>query len=141
MEQNQALIIKHVHIYTENDVIKDGTLIIQNGKISQIFQSEQSISTYPSFFKVINGQGLYAIPGFIDGHIHGANGHDVMDATEEAIDTIAKTLPEEGTTSFLATTITQSKENISRALENIAQYPNKLGYAEVLGVHLEGPIH
>lgn len=139
LEHNQALIIKHVHIYTENDVIKNGTLRIENGKISQILQSEQSMATYPSFFKVINGQGLYAIPGFIDGHIHGANGRDVMDATEEAIDTIAKTLPAEGTTSFLATTITQSKENISRALENIAHYPNKQGYAEVLGVHLEGP--
>src|SRR5699024_6061944 len=47
--------------------------------------------------------------------------------------------PQEGTTSFLATTITQAPENIDRALQNVAAYENKVGHAEILGVHLEGP--
>src|SRR5699024_11380797 len=79
------------------------------------------------------------IPGFIDGHIHGAAGAQVMDATEDALDTMASVLPQEGTTSFLATTITQAPENIDRALQNVAAYENKVGHAEILGVHLEGP--
>src|SRR5699024_9709658 len=88
----------------------------------------------PNDAKVIDGSGLNVLPGFIDGHIHGAAGADVMDATEEALDTMASALPKEGTTSFLATTITQSPENIERALKNAADYTNKPGQAEVIGV-------
>src|SRR5690625_659306 len=82
---------------------------------------------------------MSVIPGFIDGHIHGAAGADVMDATEEALDTMAAVLPEEGTTSFLATTITQAPENLDKALINVANYNNKPGQSEMIGVHLEGP--
>src|SRR5690625_6782277 len=71
--------------------------------------------------------------------MHGAAGADTMDATEDAIDTMAKELPKEGTTSFLPTTITQSEENINQALQNIASYEGESGHAEVLGIHLEGP--
>src|SRR5699024_7740738 len=66
-------------------------------------------------------------------------GADVMDATEEALDIMAAVLPEEGTTSFLATTITQAPENLDKALINVANYNNKPGQAEMIGVHLEGP--
>ncbi|WP_374049858.1 N-acetylglucosamine-6-phosphate deacetylase [Neobacillus sp. PS3-34] len=82
------------------------------------------------------------VPGFIDVHIHGAAGADTMDATLEALGTIASALPNEGTTSFLATTITQEKSKIERALANAAQFcqaENHPGRAEVLGIHLEGP--
>src|SRR5699024_11538800 len=51
----------------------------------------------------------------------------------------ATALHKEGTTSFLATTITQSPENIDQALENVASYQGKPGHAEMIGVHLEGP--
>jgi N-acetylglucosamine-6-phosphate deacetylase len=57
--------------------------------------------TFPENFKVL--------PGMIDVHIHGANGADVMDGTAEALETMAEALPKEGTTSFLATTMTQDK--------------------------------
>jgi N-acetylglucosamine-6-phosphate deacetylase len=78
----------------------------------------------------------------IDIHIHGANGADTMDATPEALSIIAKALPREGTTSFLATTMTQSDQKIEKALINVAQYVEALqigGTAEVIGIHLEGP--
>ena len=64
------------------------------------------------------------MPGFIDVHIHGAAGADTMDANLDALETIAKALPAEGTTSFLATTITQKHENIEKALKNAAGYLN-----------------
>lgn len=82
------------------------------------------------------------VPGFIDIHIHGANGADVMDATPEALDKIAQVLPREGVTSFLATTITSGKEECEKALSNAADYireHQKPGNAEILGIHLEGP--
>ena len=69
---------------------------------------------------------------------------DVMDATPEAMDTLSVHLPSEGTTSFLATTITQNHHEIELALKNIAhwkkQNEGKAGsQAQCLGIHLEGP--
>lgn len=85
------------------------------------------------------GKNWTVAPGFIDVHIHGSAGHDVMDATPEAINGLAASLPKEGTTSFLATTMTQSDEAISKALENVSTFEAEEKQAEMLGVHLEGP--
>src|SRR5690625_2171056 len=62
-----------------------------------------------------------------------------MDRSAEALDTIAFEFPQEGTTRFLATTISQSVKNIEKALNNIKNYQSKPGAAEMLGVHLERP--
>jgi N-acetylglucosamine-6-phosphate deacetylase len=69
------------------------------------------------------------------------DGADTMDATTEALEQIAKALPREGTTCFLATTITQTKEAIESAIANAADYikPQAQGKAECAGIHLEGP--
>lgn len=128
--------IKNAAIFTEEDGVIHGSVLIEGTKIKALYRDEQ---TPPDGAAVIDGEGLNLIPGFIDGHIHGAAGADVMDATEEALDTMAEALPAEGTTSFLATTITQAPENITRALENVADYESKRGMAEVMGAHLEGP--
>ena len=58
-------------------------------------------------------------PGFVDQHIHGAGGSDGMDGKVEDIAIIAKTIAAEGTTSFLVTTMTQSPENITKALQAV----------------------
>ena len=81
------------------------------------------------------------LPGFIDVHIHGAGGADAMDGTVVALKTIAQTVAKEGTVGFLATTMTQSVENITKALASVKEYrENDKGYgASLLGVHLEGP--
>ncbi|MEN2467456.1 N-acetylglucosamine-6-phosphate deacetylase [Ornithinibacillus sp. JPR2-1] len=134
-----ALLIKNVTVFLENTRIPNGSLIIEQGKISEIYPENEKPKQYPSRFKMIDGEGLYAVPGFIDGHIHGANGADVMDGTDEALDTIAEALPKEGTTSFLATTITQSVEQIEQALRTVADYQPKENGAEIIGIHLEGP--
>lgn len=131
------ILIKNVKVYSEERLIENGSVLLKDGKIAGIYEGEPE--NLSEEVDVMDGTNLNLIPGFIDSHIHGANGADVMDATEKALDTMASFLPREGTTSFLATTITQSHENIERALVNVAQYENKAGYAEVLGVHLEGP--
>lgn len=132
----KGIIIKNATLYLESKTIENGYLFIEDGKIIKIsdvpFEMEGEVD-------VIDGAGLRVLPGFIDAHIHGAKGADTMDATSEALETMARVLPEEGTTSFLATTITQSHEQIERALENIASYTSKSGEATLLGAHLEGP--
>lgn len=141
MKLNKAntLYIKHVNVFMEDNVVKNGHVLIEDGIIKEVYKEDEQPESYPARFKIIEGNQMNLIPGFIDGHIHGAAGADVMDATEEALDTMAGVLPEEGTTSFLATTITQSPENIEKALKNVANYEGKEGHAEVLGIHLEGP--
>ncbi|WP_047980197.1 N-acetylglucosamine-6-phosphate deacetylase [Ornithinibacillus contaminans] len=135
--KSTSLLINHAKIYLESSVIENGAVWIEDGQIKAI--EEKPATDVASDVHVIDGSHLNLIPGFIDAHIHGANGADVMDATEKALDDMAVLLPKEGTTSFLATTITQSPENIEKALENVANYPNKPAHAEVIGVHLEGP--
>ncbi|MFD1848630.1 N-acetylglucosamine-6-phosphate deacetylase [Oceanobacillus bengalensis] len=132
----RSLFIKNANIYTENQLVR-GSLLLEDGRISAIYADE--LPELPKDVDVIDATNLNAIPGFIDGHIHGANGADTMDATEEALDRVASILPKEGTTSFLATTITQSPESIEKALENVAAYENKPRHAQIIGVHLEGP--
>lgn len=131
--------ITNITIVSEDKEINDGSIQIKNGQIDQI--SDRYIGGADH---EINGEGKgwTLLPGFIDVHIHGANGHDVMDATNEALMGMAKQLPKEGTTSFLATTMTQSPDAISSALTNAGEYAElqpASGQAELLGIHLEGP--
>ncbi|HLR62360.1 MAG TPA: N-acetylglucosamine-6-phosphate deacetylase [Lentibacillus sp.] len=131
-----SVYIKNASIYTDEDGVVNGSLLTEGTKIKAV-HTKEIVPTEEAV--VIDGQGLNLIPGFIDGHIHGAAGADVMDGTEKALDTMAGALPAEGTTSFLATTITQASESIDKALENVADYQLKPGKADVIGVHLEGP--
>lgn len=102
-------------------------------KISRCGRKEAEVIELP--------KDAIVIPGFIDQHIHGAGGSDGMDGTVEDIAIIAKTVAAEGTTSFLVTTMTQSPENITKAMQAVKAYKEMDGKegARVLGVHLEGP--
>lgn len=80
------------------------------------------------------------VPGFIDIHTHGAYGFDTNDAEEAGLRHWLKTIPEEGVTAILPTTVTELPPVLKKALKNVAKVV-KEGYegAEVLGVHFEGP--
>ena len=111
-------------------VLTNTSLFVKDGKISN---SGEEINI---------PKGYFAVPGFIDTHIHGSHGADAMDGTFETLDHIVKTLAKEGVTSFLPTTMTQEISNINRALNNISDYMsnnNIAGQPEILGIHLEGP--
>lgn len=127
---------------TPATVIPDAGILIRDGVIESI-GPRQDISL-PSGAQEISAIDQVAIPGFIDVHIHGAGGHDVMEATPEAMSTVAGTLARHGTTSFVATTVTASPDETCRSVEGIAHYMTQQfeslqPRAEVLGVHYEGP--
>ena len=101
----------------------------------------RSISEVCEGEEIVLPEDAVVLPGFIDQHIHGAGGSDGMDGTLENLQIIAETVVSEGTTGFLATTMTQSKENILKAMQAVKSYRDdmpKTG-ARVLGIHLEGP--
>ncbi|MGX9755231.1 N-acetylglucosamine-6-phosphate deacetylase [Clostridioides difficile] len=94
----------------------------------------------PKDCEIIDVDGKYISPGLIDIHIHGNMGKDTMDSTDESIETISKSIMRHGVTSFLPTTMTMDKEHVYDALEVIKKAKSrKLGGAQVLGAHLEGP--
>ncbi|WP_054861478.1 N-acetylglucosamine-6-phosphate deacetylase [Gracilibacillus sp. JCM 18860] len=138
---SQKLLIKNVTIYTDTAIIDSGFIKIENTKITEI-GTLTDLRT-PDDFEImdLSGKTIKAIPGFIDVHIHGADGADVMDGTSEALHKMAMALPKEGTTSFLATTMTQSNTSIEKALSNTVNYMSNqpATQAEIIGIHLEGP--
>lgn len=142
-DERQELVLKNLCIYTEAGVNSNGYVVVKGGKIDKIGFMESFQEKDWSGARVIDfPKGMNLIPGFIDIHIHGANDADAMDGTLNSLETMANTLPMEGTTSFLATTMTQDVESIEKALSTIGQYiesADQTGKAEIIGIHLEGP--
>lgn len=88
----------------------------------------------------IDAQGHLLLPGFIDIHTHGGMNADTMDADPDALRTMARYYAENGVTSFLATTWTDSRERTTAALKTIAETVGPIeGGATLVGAHLEGP--
>lgn len=129
---------KNALVYVKEKGVIRCDVAVENGKIVKIGKDLDITSPYP--YK----DGRIVVPGFIDEHIHGAVGADAMDKTENALSLISEALKKEGTTSFLATTMTQSEENIISALSAVKSFMEKGGKspkcgAKLIGVHLEGP--
>lgn len=124
---------KNSWVLTEGDFVKTN-ILLENGRIGKIGDFKCNGLEELSEDKII-------IPGFIDQHIHGAAGSDVIDGTKEALSKIACALAKEGTTCFLATTTTHSTESIDKALSAVKEYMESApeNGAEIIGVHLEGP--
>lgn len=91
--------------------------------------------------EIIDAKGAYVFPGFVDIHLHGLCGADIMDASPEALKIICSALPTFGVTGFLATTMTMHEDTILKALDTIrtAMTSHRPIGAKVLGAHLEGP--
>lgn len=125
-------------LYLQDRVVPKGFVIIENGIITAA--GDMQNQTFDK--SAVDLSGYILAPGFIDQHVHGAGGADVMDACPEALDIITLHLAQEGTTSFLATTLTMMTARIHQALQAVAAYKKNslknLG-AEILGIHLEGP--
>lgn len=122
---------KNSWIVTEKGLEK--TSLVYDELFTEIGTEHEELEQLPEDYVVV--------PGFIDQHIHGAAGSDAMDGTVEDLSKIANAVAKEGTTAFLATTMTQSPENITNALKAVKDYieSKPATGAEVLGVHLEGP--
>jgi N-acetylglucosamine-6-phosphate deacetylase len=128
--------------FTPTSEFHDAGILLRDGVIEAV-ASRDSL-TLPAGAQEIVALDKTAAPGFIDVHIHGAAGHDVMEATEDALHAISASIGSHGTTSFVATTVTADPNAICKSSEGIARYigiqhvKSRPG-AEVLGIHFEGP--
>ncbi len=135
----QSYILSGAKICLPDKIIENHYLVIKNGIITHINHEEISKPKNINVIRLRSNETI--IPGFIDVHIHGANGSDVMDASLDGLNNIATTISKQGVTSFLATTMTASDDATSKTLRNVAAYyntANKNG-AKICGIHLEGP--
>ena len=125
--------LKASEIFTEDSIKSDSYLKISGDKIISIGEKPEDQDS------VIDLSSYRVVPGFIDLHIHGSGGHDVMDATYEALDAISATIAANGVTGFLGTTVTSTWDATLQAFENIKTACQKgLSGAELLGGYSEG---
>src|ERR1700719_3268842 len=128
--------------FTPKGEILDAGILFRDGVIEIV--GPRAGMELPSGATEVRATDRTAIPGFVDVHIHGAGGHDVMEANETALGTITARLAAFGTTSLLATTVTASADETCRSVEGISkyitgQYQTGDARAEILGIHFEGP--
>ena len=114
---------KQANVYVEGLGIVKKTVVIENGKIVKICDCTDVPSDFISL-----PEDQIIVPGFIDKHVHGANNSDGMYATLEDAKNISKTIASEGVTSYLITTMTQTKENIELALNNAKEFIETFNY-------------
>ena len=113
-----------------------GDFFISTGKILTFDEKILAIGEKTDATEIIDAQGNFVAPGFINIHIHGCDGADTMDEPP-ALQKMCAFLPKTGVTSFLPTTMTLPLENIRRALKNIRDAKNS--GAKILGANVEGP--
>ncbi|MCD1125332.1 N-acetylglucosamine-6-phosphate deacetylase [Jinshanibacter sp. LJY008] len=122
-------------VLTPQGIVEKSVVTIADGKIEHVSQN------IPTNCEVIRLEHSILMPGFIDLHMHGRAGSDVMDGTIKALQTIASALPETGVVAWVGTTVTAPMNDILCALKNIREFiemPQQIG-AELLGSFLEGP--
>ena len=132
---SEKLLITNCRLFNAPDDKQTTSILIEDGTIAQIGQIDPSAGCD----NTLDAQGRLIAPGFIDVHIQGAGGGDILDATTEALKAISQTCARFGTTSFLATTVfkpNQKNQHLTLAAEHVGR---NLGGAHLLGIHLEGP--
>lgn len=123
------MVIKNAYVFHEKAGFVKGDLYIGEDRIA---------AQDPGKGKVINADGLYAIPGLTDIHFHGCAGYDFTDGTEEALKNMALYQAANGVTTICPASMTLPEEKLTEIFHNAASYDNKDG-AILCGIHMEGP--
>ena len=133
------MIIEHVKVFTEHKKFTDGGIVIKNGTIEQVYTEGKRPQTED---EVLDGKGMYAIPGLIDLHFHGCKGDDFCDGSRDAIARIAEYEASVGVTAIAPATMTLPVEELEQILRVAAEYkkgPHSKKEADFVGINMEGP--
>ena len=125
-----ALLLRNAKVVLPDHEV-DQDVVVDDGMIVAVAESLDAAEQ-------IDLSGMTLLPGFIDVHIHGAFGVDVMEATPDELRQVAIFLASQGVTGWLPTFVPASDENYARAVAAISQSMESDG-ARILGVHYEGP--
>lgn len=131
--------IVNAKVITPYRILDKGIVTIENGRIIDVYQSDTGLKETANH-KVIDAEGLYLSPGFIDIHIHGGGGADFMDNEVDAYVHIAETHAKFGTTAMLPTTLTSEQDLLLQTFNTYAgSLAKSTNGARFYGLHLEGP--
>ena len=125
------MIIKNAMVCTPQHVFAKGDIVIRGGRIA--FGAAPQLDE-----EIIDAEGLYALPGLLDLHFHGAVGHDFCDASEEAIQALADFEASKGVLAICPATMTYSEEILGGIMDAAAAHKNGRG-ADLVGINMEGP--
>lgn len=122
------MIIKNAKVYSEDGIFID----------KDIYIYDELISDRSTDSDVIDADGLYAIPGLIDIHLHGCNGHDFCEGTKESLECIAKYEATHGITTIIPASMTLPEKQLVKIYKNLKSWDNSEG-ARIIGGYMEGP--
>lgn len=126
-------------ILTTQGLISEGVIAFSGEHIAYVGEYKNLPAQYHHWTIEDQQKGLF-IPGFVDVHVHGGAGYDFMNSDKTALDAITKFHSTQGTTTMLATTMTAPKKAIDSVLAQVSNYMHEeMSYAQIAGVHLEGP--
>ncbi len=125
------MIIRNAKVYTPQHTFAVQDLVIRNGRIVPQAKAEPGE-------QVIDADGLYALPGLVDIHFHGAVGHDFCDADPEGLQAIADFEASKGVLAICPATMTFSEEILNGIMDVAAAHKNERG-ADLVGINMEGP--
>jgi N-acetylglucosamine-6-phosphate deacetylase len=126
-----SLILNNARVVLPDRVIDSGSVAIESGRIASVFEEATATG--------LDLSGMALLPGFIDVHIHGSAGIDVMDATPEQLSEVSVFLASQGVTGWMPTFVPAADEVYASAVDAIAKAVENSNGARVLGVHYEGP--
>src|SRR5512146_2488432 len=141
------MIVTAARLWNGRQFIERPVIRIDGSRIASISSAESSEAATANHGEVFGFPAATLAPAFFDVHIHGAAGHDVMEATPEALHAIGSFLATRGTGSYLATTVTAPLDATLRAVAGLAKLienPSLITsedhpVARPIGIHLEGP--
>ena len=131
-------------LFTPLEEVREPLLLIEDGRIAAL--TSRRHAAVPPNARLVEFPGLVLAPGFVDIHIHGGAGHDVMQADAGALAAMERHLARHGVTSYLPTTVTApldatlgALDKLGASVQSAAVSPTIEARAQPLGVHLEGP--
>ena len=125
------------NLVLQDTIINRGNVVVEGQKISGIFAPTDRFQE--EGVKFIDYGDAYIAPGFVDLHLHGALGKDMMDGQKESVQTIAEHQAKNGVTGFLGSTMSASLDSVLEAIRVIKNMAKDPLPSEILGVHVEGP--
>jgi len=134
-----ALIVTASQLFTPLESIASPFIVIEDGHVTSV--GSQREAEIPQG-KILAFKNQVLAPAYLDIHLHGGSGHDVMEADDAALMAIETMLASRGVAAYLPTTVTAAEDRTLRALEHLEKAIRKCsqpGRSTPLGIHLEGP--
>jgi N-acetylglucosamine-6-phosphate deacetylase len=135
MNTRQPLVLDNARVILQNGELERSSVVVESGLIARVADAAPAIPGA----ETIDLTGMVLLPGFIDVHIHGSAGIDVMDATPEQLTEMSVFLASQGVTGWVPTFVPAADADYARGVAAIEQAARNTSGARVLGVHYEGP--